>query len=151
MTFQLEIEPTLKQLLLQEDTDGDKKITVEDKGPKAFGITATDGEIYTIKGTYHLSNLLQELVIAKNEGKKTAEIRLSKIEELPVQRISRMIKDYYWNGLTRKIDAEGIEKLISDSKNENLTASLLRIYVPYNDTIALNYYKTLLFIRGFDA
>ena len=62
--FNLNIEATLQKLLLQEDTDGDKRITIEDKGPKAFEITSSKREPYMVKGTYHLSNLLQELVIA---------------------------------------------------------------------------------------
>ncbi len=143
MLFHLEIKSTLQSLLQQEDTDGDKKITVEDKGPKAFEIVSTLGEKYLVKGTYHLSNLLQELVIAKNEGKEIAEIPLSKIEENPSDRISRLIKDYYWQGLTRTMDANGIEKLLSDTKNETLTAKKLPIYIPFQDDFALQYYQQL--------
>ena len=141
--FHLNIESTLEKLLLQEDTDGDKKITVEDKGTKTFKLVSIEAESYTVKGTYHLSNLLQELVIVKNEGKQIAKIPLSKIDELPVNRISRMIRDYYWKGLTRTMDAKGIERLIHDTKNENLTSNVLRIYVPFKDEQALNYYKSL--------
>ena len=143
MKFKLEIEATLNNLLLQEDTDGDKKITIEDKGPKAFSITSTDGEEYVVKGTYHLSNLLQELVIAKNEDKEVAEFSIDKIEELPVTRVSRMIRDYYWEGLTRTMDAEGIEALIKDTKNESLASDILRIYVSNTDQKAFDYYKGL--------
>tara|TARA_R110001592_G_scaffold187969_4_gene432955 strand:- start:3979 stop:5835 length:1857 start_codon:yes stop_codon:yes gene_type:complete len=143
MIFRLNIEDTLNELLHQEDTDGDKKITVEDKGPKAFKISAVSGEDYVVKGTYHLSNLLQELVIAKNEGMEIAEIPLSKIEELSVNRISRMIKDYFWKGLTRTIDEKGILGLLHDTKNKTLTSNRLRIYTPYNDSLAFNYYKNL--------
>jgi len=143
MIFLLNIVITLEKLLLQEDTDGDKKITIEDQGPKAFELVATNAKYYTIKGTYHLSNLLQELVIAKNEGKQIAEIPLSKIEELPVSRISRMIRDYYWKGLTRTMDAKGIEGLIHDTKNETLASNVLRIYVPFKDEQAYDYYKNL--------
>jgi alpha,alpha-trehalase len=143
MIFHLNIESTLSKLLQQEDTDRDKKITVEDKGPKAFEIKANNGENYTVKGTYHLSNLLQELVISKNEGNLIAKIPISKIEELPVQRISRMIRDYYWKGLTRSMDEAGVEKLIADTKNESLTAKKLPIYIPFHDELAFNYYKRL--------
>ncbi len=143
MLFHLEIKPTLQSLLQQEDTDGDKKITVEDKGSRAFEIVSTLGEKYLVKGTYHLSNLLQELVIAKNEGNEFAEIPLSKIEENPSDRISRLIKDYYWQGLTRTMDASGIEKLLSDTKNETLTAKKLPIYIPFQDGFALKYYQQL--------
>ena len=141
--FNLQIEETLNSLLLQEDTDGDKKITIEDKGPKAFHLESEDGTKHTVKGTYQLSNLLQELVIAKYDGKRSVKIPLHKIDEAPVSRISRMIREYYWKGLTRSMDAQGVEKLISDTKNEALTAEKLPIYVPFQDELAFNYYKTL--------
>ncbi|MEM6718718.1 MAG: alpha,alpha-trehalase [Bacteroidota bacterium] len=142
MTLKLHIENTLQALLRQEDTDGDKKITIEDNGPKAFVISSDDNS-YTVKGTYHLSNLLQELVIAKNEGQTVAEISIDKIEELPATRVSRMIREYYWKGLTRTMDASGVERLILDTKNESLTAERLPVYVPHQDELAFNYYKEL--------
>ncbi|WGH76098.1 trehalase family glycosidase [Tenacibaculum tangerinum] len=143
MIFSLNIDHILQKLLQQEDTDGDKKITIEDKGSKAFEIVSVTGEKYMVKGTYHLSNLLQELVISKNKGNTIAKIPLTKIVEPPVQRTSRMIRDYYWESLTRKMDETGIKRLISDTKNKTLTATTLRIYVPFHDTLAFHYYKNL--------
>lgn len=143
MIINVNIEKCLGELLSQEDTDNDKKITIEDDGPKAFKLVSNTGESYIIKGTYHLSNLLQELVIAKNNGLKETAINSKVIEEKPIQRISKMIKDYYWNGLTRTMDERGIESLIHDSKNESLVSEKLRIYIPYNDALALKYYKSL--------
>ncbi len=143
MKFHLNIQDTIDKLLLQEDTDGDKKITTEDKGPKLFSIKSTDGDEYVIKGTYYLSNLLQELVISKNENFTSASIDIKNIEELPVQRISRMIRDYYWNGLTRTMDEQGIVGLLHDTKNETLQSDKLRIYIPFQDNLALEYYKGL--------
>ncbi|GAB5398943.1 MAG: hypothetical protein Aureis2KO_05280 [Aureisphaera sp.] len=140
--MKVNIAETLQWLLAQEDTDGDKKITIEDQGPKEFTITTESGS-YLIQGTYRLSNLLQELVIAKNEGKTELEIDPSKIEEKPVQRISRMIRDYYWNGLTRTMDAHGIEALLADTKNETIENKMLTVYVPHEDTLALKYYTEL--------
>jgi alpha,alpha-trehalase len=144
MIFQLNIEQTLARLLQQEDTDKDKKITVEDKGPKAFELVSNTSEKHIIKGTYHLSNLLQELILAKDQGSDHATIPLEKIEEAPVQRISRMIRDYYWQGLTRTMDAHGIQALLKDSKNETLDeTTILHVYVPFHDTLALQYYTEL--------
>jgi len=143
MIFNLNIKETLKNLLLQEDTDGDKKITIEDKGPKEFTITSTTGKVHTIKGTYYLSNLLQELVRAKNKELKILEVDINTIEELPVDRISRSIKDYYWQGLTRTMDEKGIEELLQDTKNETLTSDTLKIYIPFQDAIAFEYYQQL--------
>ena len=144
MIFKLHIASTLDRLLGQEDTDGDTKITIEDKGLKKFTLNSDKGTAYTIRGTYHLANLLQELVLEKEIGKETASIPLERIEEAPVQRISRMIRDYYWDGLTRRMDEEGISDLLRDTKNEALGAeSILRVYVPHEDTVALDYYKGL--------
>ena len=143
MIFKLNIEETLKNLLIQEDTDGDKKITIEDKGLKAFKIISSEGIDYIVKGTYHLSNLLQELVMAKNEGSKIAEIPIQHLEELPSARISRLIKDYFWNGLTRTIDEAGIANLMHDTKNASLASDKLRIYIPFDDKLALQYYYKL--------
>jgi len=140
MKFYLNIKQTLETLLLQEDTDGDKKITKEDKGPKAFALTSTDGTSYTIKGTYHLSNLLQELALAKNKGLTEAEIPLSKIDEQPTDRISRMIREVFWDDLTRTIDEKGIAKIVGDDKAET---SINRVYVRHTDPRAYEYYKKL--------
>ena len=81
MKFNLDIKATLYKLLSQEDTDGDKKITIEDQGPKEFAVISDDGGKEIIKGTYHLSNLLQELVIQKLEGRDIANISIEKIKE----------------------------------------------------------------------
>jgi alpha,alpha-trehalase len=143
MIFTLHIRETIKNLLIQEDTDGDKKITIEDNGPKIFTIRSTSGKRYPIKGTYYLSNLLQELVRAKNKGLEILELDIAKVEELPVERISRSIKDYYWQGLTRTMDEKGIEALLSDTKNDSLTEDILKIYIPFDDIIALQYYQQL--------
>ena len=138
MTFKLNIEQTLKALLQQEDTDGDKKITKEDNGPKSFNFIAKDGKTHNIKGTYHLSNLLQELALAKNKGFTEVDIPITKIEEAPTNRISRMIREVFWDDLTRTIDKEGIAKIVGDDKAES---SVNRVYVPYLDKKGQQYYK----------
>ena len=143
MTFHLNIDATLHKLLEQEDTDNDKKITVEDKGPKKFAIQSDSDGTYIVTGTYYLSNLLQELVISKHKGRSMAKIPLKHIEELPVSRISRMIRDYYWKGLTRTIDVNGVKNLIKDTKNESLASDVLRVYIPFEDDKALTYYRKL--------
>jgi alpha,alpha-trehalase len=152
MNFKGNIEDTLQRLLAQEDTDGDKKITVEDKGPKAFtidlfsenaGVDAEQGrsaKAYTITTTYHLSNFLQELALEKALGKTEAIIPLFKIEERPTARISRMIKDYFWDDLTRTLDAEGLRKSLGDDKATDATQ---RLYVPVTDTEGIGYYQSI--------
>ena len=140
MNFQINIAETLRSLLLQEDTDGDKKITKEDKGPKKFVLQDTNGAEYSVCGTYHLSNLLQELALAKNNGFFEVEIPLAKIEEAPADRISRMIRTIFWDDLTRTMDEKGISKIVGDDKTES---GVKRIYVPYSDFKAQEYYKKI--------
>lgn len=140
MIFKVQINKTLEKLLLQEDTIGDKKITKEDKGPKKFILKALDGSSYTIKGTFHLSNLLQELALAKNKGLSDVEIPLSKIEEAPTRRISRMIREVFWDDLTRTIDEKGIATIVEDDK---MSSAVNRLYIPYGDVDAQQYYQKL--------
>lgn len=140
MIFRLDIQDTLQKLLAQEDTDGDKKITKEDTGLQSFAIHSESGKEYTVKGTYFLSNLLQELALEKKLGKIEAVIPLSKIEEAPSVRISRMIRDYFWNDLTRTVDEQGLDRILNDDKSE---VDMQRIYVPYTDKVATRYFSGL--------
>jgi len=140
MKFKLHINQTLAQLLAQEDTDGDKKITIDDKGPKSFLLKDEKGNSIAIEGTYQLSNLLQELALSKKGDNEFAEIDLAEITEDPVKRISRKIKDLYWKGLTRTIDAAGVKKIVEDDKIENTVSYL---YVPAGDAFAFEYFKNL--------
>lgn len=140
MKFKLHITQTIEKLLAQEDTDGDKKITIDDNGPKQFLLIDENGNSARIEGTYQLSNLLQELALAKKEEAEFAEITLDIITEDPVKRISRKIKDLYWKGLTRTIDAVGVKKILEDDKIEN---EISYLYVPFGDEIALDYFQKL--------
>ncbi len=153
MQFKGNINDTLKRLLAQEDTDGDKKITIEDQGPKSFEIEvyafakaedkpedSSTQEKVTIEGTYHLSNLLQELALEKSLGKTEAMIPLWKIRETPTDRINRMIRDYFWDDLTRTIDAEGISKILTDTKASD---KVQRMYVSASDKAGIEYYTGL--------
>ena len=77
MKFKLHINQTIEKLLAQEDTDGDKKITIDDHGPKSFLLKDENGNSAAIEGTYQLSNLLQELALAKKENTEFTEIDLN--------------------------------------------------------------------------
>ena len=139
MQLKLNIYQTISDLLAREDTDGDKKITIEDKGPKSFVLKDLDGEKgITIEGTFYLSNLLQELILAKE--KNSDIIDTDTIFEKPIDRFTRMIEDYYWDGLTRSIDKKGLTKVVSDEKSKS---NKQRIYIPYNDVKAYSYFKEL--------
>jgi alpha,alpha-trehalase len=139
MQLKINLKKTLKHLLQQEDTDGDKKITIEDKGPKKFIIKdSLNAKSFIVKGTYQLSNLLQELILAIEHGAKVGEINTENITEEPVSRISRMIRNNYWDRLTRSIDKEGISKILSDEKS---STDIHRIYIPFRDKTAFHYFK----------
>lgn len=137
MKFKLNINQTIQQLLEQEDTDGDKRITIEDKGPKHFTLKNTTDEI-TIEGTYYLSNLLQELVLAKENSKEYIET--DAVFDLPANRISKMICNYFWNGLTRTLDEKGLKKLLIDSKSKTDKPI---IYIPFTDNFGWQYFRKL--------
>ncbi len=141
MTLQINPSAALKNLLEQEDLDGDKRITIDDIGPKKFDIEQVNGNLYTIEGTYFLSNLLQELALAIKKGNKTnVTISLDNIFEEPSHRISRLIKEIYWDSLTRNMDKKGLLKVLLDEK---VSQEYFYIYVPFNDKIAFEYYTQI--------
>ena len=141
MKISLNINSVFKKLLLQEDTDKDKKITKDDTGPKKFIlIDEFSKQEFIVQGTYHLSNLLQELAQLKERNLEIGEIDLDRIQENPVERISRKIKDDYWNELSRTIDKKGIAKIFEDEKTTNDVATL---YVSAKDKQAVDYFQKL--------
>ena len=137
MKLKLNIDQTIQQLLEQEDTDGDKRITVDDKGPRRFVLKFSTADI-SVEGTYYLSNLLQELVLAKDNNQDYIETE--SVFELPADRISKMIRNYFWNGLTRSLDEKGLEKLLFDSKSKTENPV---IYIPFSDDYGLKYYQKI--------
>lgn len=135
--IKLNISKTISQLLQQEDTDNDKRITIEDKGLKKFILQSDEMEL-AVEGTYFLSNLLQELILALE--KNINFIETERVFELPANRINRMIKDYFWDGLTRTMDESGLENILTDSKSKTEKPI---IYVPFTDDFAYKYYQNL--------
>jgi alpha,alpha-trehalase len=126
----------LQDLLREEDTDKDQKITILDKGDRVFKHHGM-----TIRGHYALSNLLQELTLG---NKITAE----KIDENPVDRVSRMIREYYWDGLTRKIEVKNLSEVLPDTKVKQKNYPL---YVPAADKEALAEFPQALKLTTFDV
>ncbi|MFZ1081809.1 MAG: trehalase family glycosidase [Candidatus Kryptoniota bacterium] len=140
------VRPTLDSLIAKEDTDGDKKITIDDphvagtdRGNKRFWIMALDGKKYEVAETYYLANLLEDLKLAEDEGKDTLALNGSDIFEPPIEYIAQSIKDLYWNGLTRRIDESGLENIFRDEKTQTVDG-FNYVYVPHNDTMAFNYF-----------
>ncbi|SOC78969.1 alpha,alpha-trehalase [Salinimicrobium sediminis] len=138
--LQLNVEETMPRLLVQIDTDGDKKITIEDKPKMPFLVPLSAGDSVAIEEVYFLSNLLQELAIARAQEKDSLQISLDRIKEAPANRISRRIKEQFWDDLTRSIDQKGLRKILKDSKAED---SVQRLYVPASDTVGIKYYRQL--------
>ncbi|KAI7907751.1 trehalase-domain-containing protein [Cokeromyces recurvatus] len=133
--FLLDVKDTQRVLVEQEDTDGDFQITVNDLGPKTLSVGSADSGGYRkieIRGTYMLSNLLQELALAEDYGRKYIVLDEARLSENPVDRLSRMIRHHFWDGLTRRIDAEGLERICMDPKNRSANHSP-RIYIPYDE------------------
>ncbi|CAG8503294.1 10218_t:CDS:2, partial [Cetraspora pellucida] len=141
--FIIDVEETKRLLLEQEDTDGDCQITIQDSGPKTISVGTADSDGYRkfeIRGTYQLSNLLQELALAAGHGRKHVVLDEARLNENPVDRLSRMIRNLFWDGLTRRIDAEGLEAICADPKNRTADHSP-RIYIPYGEDEIFAYYK----------
>ena len=143
------VQATLRALLEDEDTDGDRKITVDDprvartgRGDKRFWFTTTDGSRWEVAGTYYLSNLPQELTMFKDAHVDTADLDAERVFEKPVHRISRRIREEFWRGLKRTIDERGLPAIIRDEK---VTTDDGRhyLYVPHDDDAARAYFSRL--------
>jgi len=89
-----------------------------------------------------LSNLVQELAIARDHGRTRIVLDEERLSEPPVDRLSRMIATSFWRSLTRRIDGDGLEIICADPKNR--TGHLVpRIYVPYGEKKMFEYYKSV--------
>ncbi|OAD69446.1 glycoside hydrolase family 37 protein [Phycomyces blakesleeanus NRRL 1555(-)] len=141
--FLIDVKETQRILVEQEDTDGDFQITVNDLGPKSFAVGTADSGGYRtieIRGTYMLSNLLQELALADDYGRKHIVLDEARLNENPVDRLSRMIRHNFWDGLTRRIDGQGLEIICNDPKNRQADHNP-RIYIPFSEDEVFEYYS----------
>jgi len=75
------------------------------RGDKRHAVVDVEGKTHEISGTYYLSNLLQELELARESGSRIADIDPARIYEDPPKRISRVIRERFWDNLTRRIDS----------------------------------------------
>lgn len=128
------------------DTDNNHLITIDDKGPKVFAlptVKSNGNETIEIRGTYMLSNLLQELTLAKEQGLTKTTLDGSLIDENPVSRLSRLIKDRFWDALTRKIDRDMINTIAYDEKSREKPHPRPRIYVPRSVPFQFEYYTKI--------
>ncbi|HUI09207.1 MAG TPA: trehalase family glycosidase [Bacteroidota bacterium] len=78
-----------------------------------------------------------------NEGEvATAELDADRLFEKPVQRISRHIREEFWDGLTRTIDAQGLPAVLEDEKTPSHD-DVRYIYVPRDDPESARYFGHL--------
>ncbi len=152
----VDVRSALDRLAAEEDTDGDRRITIDDRptgergrGDEEFLLRLIDGEEIEVRRTYHLSNLLQELRAAQLEGWDTAVVAAGRVFEPPTARISRLIRERYWDALTRRVDAEHIEAVLRDEKIG--LDGIPYLYVPYTDTTALRHFEKAAHSEGIPA
>ncbi|CAH6721961.1 cytosolic neutral trehalase [[Candida] jaroonii] len=151
-----DIDFTLDQLLKNEDTDHNCQITIEDTGPKVLklGTANSNGfNQFDIRGTYMLSNLLQELTIAKRLGKNQLILDEIRLSENPVDRMKRLISTQFWPKLTRRLTRDNIIEMSRDTKIEeeyvNEKGETIknqeshRIYIPYNRQDQYEYFNSI--------
>ncbi|KAJ3491762.1 hypothetical protein NLI96_g452 [Meripilus lineatus] len=141
--FLIDVEETIRVVLEQEDTDGDFQISITDAGPKlmALGTATSNGfKSFDIRGTYMLSNLLQELALARDHNRKRIVLDEARLTENPVDRLSRMIRNSFWHSLTRRIDGDGLEIICADPKNRTGRVNP-RIYIPHGEPAMVEYYR----------
>jgi alpha,alpha-trehalase len=142
--IKVNVQDTLSRLLAEEDTDDDKKITVDDRdvgggrGDKAF-IVKSDGR-FSVLGAYSLSCLLEELALARDQGRAEIELDPARLTEPPIDRISRNIRERYWDGLTRRVDEDFLPQMLADPKLAPGDTARI-IYVPGDDQRALGYFR----------
>ena len=101
---------------------------------------------YDIRGNYMISNLLQELTLAKGFGREKIILDEARLNENPVNRLSRVIKTAFWDNLTRRIDASSIEQCALDPKDWT-DDPRPRIYVPRSAPEQYEYYSNLALTR----
>jgi alpha,alpha-trehalase len=131
---------TLGCLTSQEDTDHDQKITVHDR-TTPFIIRDNHGAaVRTLTNFYQMSVLLQGLARAEAQYSNTVSMDNLQLDESAVDRTHRFIKEYFWNALTRRVDEQYLDQVLSDSKT---SGRYDYIYVPAADTIALKYFTDL--------
>lgn len=96
---------------------------------------------YELRGTYHLSNLLQELSLLSDPVKLSAVLDYNRLQENPVARLSRLIKTCFWGNLTRQIDTSNIARVARDPKDWTAKPRG-RLYIPRGALEQFCYYTS---------
>lgn len=132
--IRVRIADHFERLLAQEDTDGDRRITVRDRGPRRYEV-----EGYAVCGTYALSNLLQDMAQARELGLEFLDLNPQQLHQSPTERLSSAIRERCWQGLTRRIDGKLLPVVLHDEKMPGRP----RLYLPRADELAWRYYRRL--------
>lgn len=134
------VTDNLWRLVAQEDTDGDQKITVHDHTTPFVVRDATGAAFLTVTNVYRLSVLLQDLKLADDRHQAGIEFGRLRLDENIVDRTHRLIKEVYWDALTRRIDADHIDQVVHDPK---VVSKADYIYVPGADQTAVSYFEAV--------
>lgn len=134
------VAENLWRLVGQEDTDGDRKITIDDR-VTPFVIHGQNGAaVRTLTNFYEMSVLLQELKRADDQHAEETTMDNLQLDESPVDRTHRFIRDNFWNALTRRIDAAHLDQVVRDAK---VTGKYDCLYVPAGDEVAARYFQSV--------
>jgi len=134
------VPENLWRLVAQEDTDGDRKITVHDQTTPFVIRDRTGAAARTITNFYQMSVLLQELKRADDQHEQETTMDNLQLDESAVDRTHRFIKDIFWDALTRRIDAGHLDQVVRDSKAAGKYDCL---YVPAADGAAVKYFESI--------
>lgn len=143
--FLLNVPQTIQNLTDQEDTDYNMQITIEDNGPKTISLGTFNSAGFKtkeVRGTYMISNLLQELCLAREHDKRHIFLDELRLNENPVNRLTRLITEEFWRNLTRVIDGSAIQVAGHDPKNWT-DDPRPRIYVPAGAPEQYEYYSKI--------
>jgi alpha,alpha-trehalase len=122
----------------QEDTDKDRRITVHDR-ITPFQLQNEQGRaVLTLSNVYELSVLLQELKRAEDRREVQVTVASLPLSENIVERTHLLIKDVYWDALTRRIDAAHLDAVLPDPK---VRSKYDFLYISTNDEPAMRYFK----------
>ena len=134
------VSENLWRLVAQEDSDGDKKITILDQTTPFEIHDQTGAALRKLTNFYQMSVLWQELKRAEDQHKQEMIMDNLQLDESPVDRTRRLIKEYFWNALTRRIDAAHLDQVVSDSK---VAGRFECLYVPAADEVAVKYFQSV--------
>jgi len=134
------VADNLWRLVAQEDTDGDRKITVHDHTTPFVIHDQNGAAARTLTNFYQMSVLLQELKRADDQHEKETTMDNLQLDESAVDRTHRFIKDYFWAALTRRADAQHLDQVVRDPK---MAAKYDYLYVPAADEVAVKYFQSI--------